>query len=167
MKYSLSARASRSTQKRHEYVTVVYDCDRTRVIDVLDDRKQASLEEFYFATPLEHLSSLKSVSMDMWGNYIDATLLHVPDAENKIGFDRFHVAKHIGNAVNKVRIDEHAELRGTGDKSLTGARYLWLQNPENMSPHNRRRSSHQGQLHRADVLQLPDQQRPGRGGGRS
>ena len=85
-----------SFQKRHEYVTVIYDCDRKHVIDVLDDRKRDSVEEFYFATPLEHLKSIESVSMDMWPNFIEATQLHVPDAENKIAFDRFHVAKHIG-----------------------------------------------------------------------
>jgi len=128
-----------SFQKRHEYVTVIYDCDRRRVIDVLDDRKRASVEEFFFATPLEHLESIRSVSMDMWENFIEATMLHVPDAEKKIAFDRFHVAKHIGDAVNKVRVDEHAELRGCGDRMLTGTRYLWLQNPENMKPRNRRR----------------------------
>lgn len=128
-----------SFQKRHEYVTVIYDCDRKHVIDVLDDRKRDSVEEFYFATPLEHLKSIESVSMDMWPNFIEATQLHVPDAENKIAFDRFHVAKHIGDAVNKVRVDENAELRAAGDKRLAGTRYLWLQNPENMKPRNRQR----------------------------
>jgi len=126
-----------SYQKRHEYVTVIYDRERGHVIDVLDDRTRFSLEEFYFATPLEHLETIESVSMDMWGNYIEATLVHVPDAESKIAFDRFHVAKHIGDAVNKVRVTEHAELLADGDKQLSGTRYLWLQNPENMKPGNR------------------------------
>lgn len=128
-----------SYQKRHEYVTVVYDCDHKYVIDVLDGRRQAALEDFYFGTPLEHLESIESVSMDMWAPYIEATLLHVPGAERKIAFDRFHVAKHIGDAVNKVRTEEHAELLAEGDKTLTGTRYLWLQNRENMKPGNRRR----------------------------
>jgi hypothetical protein len=62
-----------------------------------------------------------------------------PDANDKIAFDRLHVAKHIGDAVNKVRVDEHAELKALGDPLLTGTRYLWLQNPENMKPQNRLR----------------------------
>lgn len=128
-----------SFQKRHEYVTVVYDCDRKHVVDVLDGRGQEALENFYWDTPFEHLESLESVSMDMWGPYIEATLLHVPDAEEKIGFDRFHVAKHIGDGVNKVRVQEHAELQQVGDDALKGSRYLWLQNPENMKPKNRQR----------------------------
>ena len=36
-----------SFQKRHEYVTVVSDLDRGRVLYVADDRDQASLEGFY------------------------------------------------------------------------------------------------------------------------
>lgn len=125
-----------SFQKRHEYVTVVYDTERTRVIDVLDGRKQEAVEEFYWNTPFEHLQTLESVSMDMWPPYIQATRQHVPDADLKICFDRFHVAKHIGDGVNKVRVEEHSELRKDGDNVLKGTRLLWLQNPENMKPKN-------------------------------
>jgi transposase len=128
-----------SYQKRHEYVTIVYDCDRKHVVEVLDGRSQEALEGFYWDTPYEHLQSLESVSMDMWGPFIEATRLHIPEADDKIAFDRFHVAKHIGDGVNKVRVDEHAELKGLGDPLLTGTRYLWLQNPENMKPQNRLR----------------------------
>lgn len=126
-----------SFQKRHEYVTVVYDTERARVTEVLDGRKQEALEDFYWDTPFEHLQTIESISMDMWPAYINATLLHIPDAETKIAFDRFHVAKHIGDGVNKVRAEENAELRELGDDVLTGTRYLWLQNPENMKPANR------------------------------
>ena len=125
-----------SFQKRHEYVTVVYDTERTRVLEVLDGRKQETLEDFYWDTPYEHLETIESISMDMWPAYINATLSHIPDAANKIAFDRFHVAKHIGDGVNKVRTEENSQLRKDGDDVLKGTRHLWLQNPENMKPAN-------------------------------
>ena len=128
-----------SFQKRHEYVTVVYDVERRRVVEVMDGRDQAALENFYWDTPLEHLETLEAVSMDMHAPYIAATKLHVPDADSKIAFDRFHVAKHLGDAVNQVRRDEHADLLELGDDQLKGSRYLWLQNPENMKPRQRLR----------------------------
>ena len=128
-----------SFQKRHEYVTVVYDTQRRRVLEVLDGRKQETLENFYWDTPFEHIKTLESVSMDMWGPYIEATKLHVPDADSKIAFDRFHVAKHVSDGVNHVRKGENAELREVGNDSLKGTRYLWLQNPEHMKPKNRLR----------------------------
>jgi transposase len=126
-----------SFQKRHEYVTIVYDTERARVLEVADGRKQEALENFYWDTPLEHLQTVEVVSMDMWPAYITATREHIPDADTKIAFDRFHVAKHLGDAVNHVRKREHAELTGAGDHTLKGTRYLWLKNPENMKPKQR------------------------------
>jgi len=125
-----------SFQRRHEYVTVVYDTERTRVVEVLDGRSREGLESVYWDTPFEDLQTIESVSMDMCGPYIDATLEHIPDAKRKIAFDRFHVAKHIGDGVNKVRVQEHVELLGAGVDTLKGTRYPWLQNPENMTPNN-------------------------------
>jgi len=128
-----------SFQKRHEYVTVVYDVERSRVLEVLDGRKQEDLENFFWDTPLEHISTLEAISMDMWPGYINAVKNHVESADKKICFDRFHVAKHFGDGVNRVRTQEAAELRAAGDKTLVGTRYLWLQNPENMKPDNKTR----------------------------
>jgi transposase len=42
--------------------------------------------------------------MDMWPTCIDATLEHIPDAEEKLTFDKFHAAKCLGEAADKVRI---------------------------------------------------------------
>jgi transposase len=126
-----------SYQKRHEYVTIIYDIDDKVVLDVGDGRSQEVLEDFFWDTPFEHLETLEVVSMDMWAPYIAATRLHVPDADRKIAFDRFHVAKHLGDAVNDVRKREHTELMRDGDDTLKGSRYLWLKNPENMKPKQR------------------------------
>ena len=54
---------------------------------------------------------------------------HVPAAENKIVFDKFHIAKHLGEAVDRVRRREHKVLKAEGDDRLTGTRYHWLRNP--------------------------------------
>ena len=44
-----------------------------------------------------------------------------------IVYDKFHVSKHLNEAVDKVRREEHRRLLESGDKSLTGTKYLWLQ----------------------------------------
>lgn len=128
-----------SFQERHEYVTVVYDVERTREIEVLNGRKQEDLKNFFWDTPLEHVLTLESISIDMWPEYINAVSGHVENPELKILFDRFHVAKHLGDGVNKVRTEETGELRPLGDRSLVGSRHLWLQNPENMTAKNKAR----------------------------
>jgi transposase len=123
-----------SFQKRHEYVTIVHDAETGKVVHVADSRKKVVLTEFYEQFSIEDRERVQSVSMDMSVAYIEATKAAIPDAEKKIAFDKFHVAKHLGEGVDKVRREEHRELRGLGDESLTKTRYLWLTHPANLRP---------------------------------
>ena len=118
-----------SFQKRHEYVTVILDRERDLVVDVLDDRKAETLSGWLQMTGKRRLRAIKTVSLDMWDPFISALKEHIPDAENKICFDRYHVAQHLGKALDKVRNEEHRRLlRENGDSPLLGTRYDWLRN---------------------------------------
>lgn len=122
-----------SFQKRHEYVTVVTDPDLGHVLYVGDDRKTESLEAFYAGLDDAQKAGISGVSMDMWPPYIAATRRHLPAADEKIGFDKFHVAKLLGEAVDKVRRQEHRHLMSEGCDRLKGSKYAWLSRPENMT----------------------------------
>lgn len=122
-----------SFQKRHEYVTVVADLETSTVVHVADGRRKASLDAFYESLDIERLANLACVAMDMAKPYISSTKAHVPDAETKICFDRFHVSKIIGDAVDRVRRAEHKELMAVGDPSLTGTRYTLLRRGDDAS----------------------------------
>lgn len=39
---------------------------------------------------------------------------HVADADRKIVFDKFHIAQHLGDAVDRVRRKENKTLRADG-----------------------------------------------------
>ena len=52
--------------------------------------------------------------------------------------DKFPIAQHLGEAVDRVRRKEHKTLRAAGDDRLTGTRYDWLRNPAAMEPKDRR-----------------------------
>jgi len=121
-----------SFQKRHEYVTVVTDRESGRVLHVADDRKTESLEEYYGTLTVAELEAVESVAMDMWKPYIKATMAKVPDAEEKIAFDKFHVAAHLAKAVDAVRREENKQLLAEGDRTLVGSKHMWLKNPANM-----------------------------------
>lgn len=121
-----------SFQKRHEYVTVVTDQERSRVLYVADDRKASSLEPFFDELEPPELARIESVSMDMWKPYISVVRASLWDADKKICFDKFHVAQHLGDAVNKVRSAEHRALMAEGDRTLVGTKFTWLRNPQNM-----------------------------------
>jgi len=122
-----------SFQKRHEYVTIVSDQVRSRVLYIADDRKKGALGGFFESLSIEQLERIEAVAMDMWKAYIRDTIAHLPDADSKICFDRFHVAKKLGEAVNDVRKQEHRELSSQGDNRLLRTKFAWLKSPENMS----------------------------------
>ena len=122
-----------SFQKRHEFVTSVTDLDEGTVLYVADDRKTESLDGFCEQLAPDQLEGLQAIAMDMWKPYIKSTRSHVPDADSKIAFDKFHVASLLGKAVDTVRKQEHRDLRRAGDDTLTGTKYLWLRNPDRMS----------------------------------
>ena len=63
--------------------------------------------------------------MDMWEPYIQSTRAHLAEADTKIVFDKFHVVKHLHQAVDRVRRTEHRALQQTGDNRLTGTKYLY------------------------------------------
>ena len=52
--------------------------------------------------------------------------------------DKFHIAKHLGEAVDKVRRQENRTLGAAGDDRLAGTRYDWLRNRAAMEPEDRR-----------------------------
>ena len=117
-----------SFQKRHEYVTITSDLERGRVLYVGDDRTQASLDAFWLGLPREHLLAIEAVAMDMCAPYIQSTLLHVPAADEKIVFDKFHIAQNLNQAVDQVRRSEHRRLSAEGDDALKGTKFDWLRN---------------------------------------
>jgi Transposase len=76
--------------------------------------------------------------MDMWDPYVTSVRERLADADQKIVFDKFHVAQHLGQAVDEVRRKENKSLRAKGDERLVGTRYDWLRNPTTMDAQNRR-----------------------------
>ncbi len=122
-----------SFQKRHEYVTIVTDQSKGRVLYVADGRKTESLEPFFEGLTPESLDAIEVVAMDMHWPYIKAAARCVPDLGLKLCFDRFHVAQHFGQAVDKTRRLEHKQLSKEGDERLKGTKYHWLKTPKNLT----------------------------------
>ncbi len=112
------------------YITVISDLERGTVEEVTVGRDSASLETYFHGLTEEQLAGIDAVSMDMAGTYIAAVTRTFSDGREKIVFDRYHIMKHVGEAVDAVRKQEHKAL---GDASiLTGTRYLWLYAHENL-----------------------------------
>jgi transposase len=122
----------KAVAKGQKYVTLVCDLDRATVEFIGDNRTTSTLDEYYAGLTPEQLAGIKAVAMDMWPAFITSTTNHVPDASAKIVFDRFHIAKHMAEAVDRVRKEENRELRAAGDDTLVGTKHLWLWRQENL-----------------------------------
>lgn len=122
----------KSIARGHKYETLVYDIDRATVEYVCDDRARESLESYYRQFDRDELAKIKAVAMDMWDPFIAATRAYVPEADRKMVFDRFHIMRHVLQAVDKVRKTEHRKLCEAGEHTLKGTKYLWLWSSENI-----------------------------------
>ena len=125
----------KSFSKGHKYETLVCDIRKGTVEYVADDRRQESLEKYYGQFDKKERERVKAVAMDMWDPYIAATKDKIPEAVQKIVFDKFHVMRLMGEAVDNVRKQEHKELMDKDRQWLKGTKYLWLYSRENMPKH--------------------------------
>src|SRR5438128_3221379 len=132
------SRRTVGTELGHRYLTLVNDLERGRVLYVAEGREQASLDGFWKTLSSEQVQGIEAVAMDMWDPYVNSVRAHLPGAERKIVFDKFHIAQHLGEAVDRVRRKEQKVLKAAGDDRLTGTRYDWLRNPVAMEPKDRR-----------------------------
>lgn len=122
-----------------EFVTVVCDLDGGTVLHVADGRGRESLQNCYDAMTPAQRDGVAAVAMDMHQPYVAATQAALPDAA--IVFDKFHVAKLAGEAVDQVRRSEAKGLAADGDDTLKGTRYAWLRNPRTESARQRREAA--------------------------
>lgn len=120
----------KSFGKGHDYVSIMTDIDNRRVLEVAPERTLEAADSLWETLTETQRAEVESVSMGMWQAFMSSAEKNAPDAE--IVHDKFHIAKYLGEAVDKVRRSEHKELKEAGDETLTGSRQLWLYNVENL-----------------------------------
>lgn len=113
------------------YISLLSDLDRSRVLEVVEGCDQAAAETLWASLPPEQRAQVEAVALDMAPAFIAATQASVPQAE--LVHDKFHIAKHLNEAVDKVRRQENKQLLEKGEQTLKGTRQLWLFNPCNFN----------------------------------
>ena len=120
----------KSFGKGQDYVSIMTDVDNARVLEVVPERTRAAADKLWQLMDELQRKLIQAVSMDMWSPFMEATRAACPDAA--IVHDKFHVSKYLGEAVDKVRRQEHVQLSEDGDDRLKGTRQLWLYAMENL-----------------------------------
>lgn len=118
----------------HEYQTVVYQVDqgKKRLLWVGKDRTAKTLLRFFRMLGKRRSAALQFVCSDMWQAYIKVIAKKASQAVHVL--DRFHIMQRMGKAIDEVRAGEVKQLKKDGyEPILTGARWLLLKRPENLT----------------------------------
>src|SRR5713101_5764729 len=95
------------------------------------DRSEASLDEFFTWLGAKKTAGIRLAVMDMWKPFRTSTTTHAPQAS--ILFDKFHVLRHLGDALDTVRKSEYARLAGKDRRFIKGQKYTLLAHRENLT----------------------------------
>ncbi len=121
-----------SIRKGHTYRIVVSDLIRRRPIWFGgEDRSEASMAQFYDWLGDKKSRRVRLAVMDMWKPFRNATLARAPQAA--ILFDKFHIMRHLGDVLDKVRKAEYARLSGKDRRYIKGQKYTLLSRRENLT----------------------------------
>ena len=120
----------KSFGRGQDYVSLLTDLDGQRVLEIVPGRDAQAAGKLWKTLPAPQLSKIEAVAMDMSQAYENSVIAHAPQAA--IVHDKFHIAKHLNEAVDKVRRQEHKILQAAGDDRLKGSKYLWLFRPDHI-----------------------------------
>jgi transposase len=126
-----------SIRKGHTYRIVVSDLVRERPVWFGGkDRSEASLDEFFKWLGPKKSAVIRLGVMDMWKPFRNSMTKNAPKAN--ILFDKFHILRHLGEALDKVRKSEYARLSGKQRRFIKGQKYTLLSHWENLTLTGRR-----------------------------
>lgn len=129
-----------SRRKGQVYLTVVYDLERRVLLWVGEDRTEEAVKKFFTEEMgRRRCGTLRVVCMDMWAPYVKLVREHAPQAQ--ILFDRFHIVKHLNEAVDEVRRSLMRQLSLQERATFKGTRWLLLKNPWNLNQNQKERLS--------------------------
>jgi len=118
-----------SLRKGHVYMTSFGDLEASRVVFLGEGRKRGVIEDFIRDLESRGVDSgqIEIICCDMWDPYLSGIGESLKRA--RVVFDRFHVMNQLNKAIERVRWEEQRE-----NKALKKSRFLWLKNPENLTP---------------------------------
>jgi transposase len=120
-----------SRKRGHVYVTNVYDLSAKRLVWSGQGRSKETLDAFFDFLGEEKTAALQGICCDMWRPYID--VIKARAAHATLVFDKFHIVRHLLEAVDQVRRDEVRDKGAEHKTLIVKTRYIWLKNPWNLT----------------------------------
>jgi len=118
----------------HKYLTLVYQINQgcIRLLWISKDRTEESFSKFFDLIGDSRTNLIQFVCSDMWKPYLNVIKRRATQALNIL--DKFHIVARLNKAIDKVRAEEHRNMKADGyDPILTNARWALLKRPENLT----------------------------------
>jgi len=127
-----------SIRKGHRYAIVVADLDQKRPIWMSLElgRAEEDMDRFFDDMGPRRNRSLKLAVMDMWPAFRNSLERHAPKA--RVVFDKFHVMRHLSDALDDVRRREYWRVAKKDRRFIKGQRYTLLSHKANLDLEGRR-----------------------------
>lgn len=121
-----------SVRKGHNYRVIVSDLEQRRPIWVGGKgRTEADFDLFFAALGESKSARIELAAMDMWKPFRASLAKNAPNA--RVVFDKFHIMRHLSEALDEVRRSEFRRLTGKDRAYIKGQRYTLLSHRENLS----------------------------------
>lgn len=123
-----------SYKKNHNYLTLVTDHQRGKIVWGAEGKDTATLDQFFAELGAERAAQLQAVSLDMGPAYAKSVNKSSPQAVSCI--DPYHAVAKVTEALDKVRRKEWNKLRKIDPdkaKKFKGARWVLLKRQTNLT----------------------------------
>jgi transposase len=124
-----------SVKKGHDYVSFFFDLDKKKLLFGTEGKDNETVKDFV-ADLKKHggdPEQITDVAIDMSKAFIKGVKEQLPNAVTT--FDKFHLIKLMNDAMGKIRADEARQF----PEMLKKSRYLFLKNPEKLTPEEQER----------------------------
>jgi transposase len=121
-----------AVRKGHKYRVVVSDLDRARPIWVGGHgRTEADFDLFFAALGPKKSLRIEVAAMDMWRPFRNSLDRNARNA--RIVFDKFHIMRHLSDALDAVRRHEYKRVAAEDRTFIKGQRYTLLSHRDNLT----------------------------------
>ncbi len=118
-------------RKGRVYRIIVSDLEKGRAIWFGGkDRSEESMDMFWEELGPKKAEKVRLAVMDMWKPFEASALMHATQAA--VLYDKFHVIKQLGEAMDQVRRSEYRQASEKDRKYIKGQRYTLLSHRQNL-----------------------------------
>lgn len=111
----------RSVQQAMSFI--VLDADSHKLVELLSDRRLATIKDYFLSYSLENRLRVRTVTMDLNANY--QSIIHMIFPKAKIIIDRFHIVQMLGRNIDRERLNTLTQIEDKRSRTYRILKSQW------------------------------------------